>query len=162
MDLLAVQGTLKSLLQHHSPKASVLRCSAFFTVQLSHPHMTAGKNIILTRWTFVGKVMSLISAMESENLTPGEFRDLVKATQTVRIDLNQVSFIAVAGASAPLELSIDRVKRRGLRIKFLEIQLLRERAEEEGTVRGVQTPEMTQERKKPGEHREKLFQKRRG
>ena len=59
LDLLAVQGTLKSLLQHHSSKASILRCSAFFTVQLSHPYMTTGKTIALTRRTFVGKVMSL-------------------------------------------------------------------------------------------------------
>ena len=59
LDLLAVQGTLKSLLQHHSSKASILRCSAFFTVQLLHPYMTTGKTIALTRWTFVGKVMSL-------------------------------------------------------------------------------------------------------
>ena len=58
MDLLAVQGTLKSLHQHHSPKASVLQRSAFFIVQLSHPYMTTGKTIALTRWTFVGKVMS--------------------------------------------------------------------------------------------------------
>ena len=58
-DLLAVQGTLKSLLQHHSSKASILGCSAFFTVQLSHLFMTTGKTIALTRWTFVGKVMSL-------------------------------------------------------------------------------------------------------
>ena len=57
-DLLAVQGTLKSLLQHHSSKASILRHSAFFTVQRSHPHMTTGKTIALTRWTFVDKVMS--------------------------------------------------------------------------------------------------------
>ena len=60
LDLLAVQGTLKSLLQHHSPKASILRHSAFFIVQLSHPYMTTGKTIALTRWTFVGKVMSLL------------------------------------------------------------------------------------------------------
>ena len=60
LDLLAVQGTLKGLLQHHSSKASTLWCSAFFTVQLSHPYMTTGKTIALTRWTFVGKVMSLI------------------------------------------------------------------------------------------------------
>ena len=59
LDLLAVQGTLKSLLQYHSSKASILRCSAFFTVQLSHPYMTTGKTIALTRWTFYGKVMSL-------------------------------------------------------------------------------------------------------
>ena len=60
LDLLAVQGTLKSLLQHHSSKASVLQCSAFFTVQLSHPYMTTGKTIALTRWTFVDRVMSLL------------------------------------------------------------------------------------------------------
>ena len=60
LDLLAVQGTLKSLLQHHSSKASILRRSAFFTVQLSHPYMTTGKTIALTRRTFVGKVMSLL------------------------------------------------------------------------------------------------------
>ena len=59
LDLLAVQGILKSILQHHSSKASILRCSAFFTVQLSHPYMTTGKTIALTRWTFVGKIMSL-------------------------------------------------------------------------------------------------------
>ena len=60
LDLLAVQGTLKSLLQHHSSKASILRCSAFFIVQLSHPYMTTGKTIALSRWTFAGKVMSLL------------------------------------------------------------------------------------------------------
>ena len=60
MDLLAVQGTLKSLLQHHSSKASILQCSAFFIVQLSHPYMTTGKTKALMRLTFVGKVMSLI------------------------------------------------------------------------------------------------------
>ena len=62
LDLLAVQGTLKSLLQHHSSKASILRCSAFLIVQLSHPYMTTGKTIALTRWTFFGKVMSLVWA----------------------------------------------------------------------------------------------------
>uniref|UniRef100_A0AC11DUI0 Uncharacterized protein n=1 Tax=Ovis aries TaxID=9940 RepID=A0AC11DUI0_SHEEP len=65
LDLLAVQGTLKSLLQHHSSKASILQRSAFFTVQLSHPYMTTGKTIALTRWTFVGKVMSLLFNMLS-------------------------------------------------------------------------------------------------
>ena len=65
LDLLAVQGTIKSLLQYHGSKASVLRCSAFFTVQLSHPYMTAGKTIALTRWTFVGKAMSLLFNMLS-------------------------------------------------------------------------------------------------
>ena len=65
LDLLAVQGTLKSLLQHHSSKASFLWCSAFFMVQLSHPHMTTGRTITLTRQTFVGKVMSLLFKMLS-------------------------------------------------------------------------------------------------
>ena len=65
LDLLAVQGTLKSLLQYHSSKASILQRSAFFTVQLSHPYMTTGKTIALTTWTFVGKVMSLLFNMLS-------------------------------------------------------------------------------------------------
>ena len=65
LDLLAVQGTLKSLLQHHSSKASILWCSDFFTVQLSHPYMTTGKTTALTRWTFVGKVISLLFNMLS-------------------------------------------------------------------------------------------------
>ena len=65
LDLLAVQGTLKSLLQHHSSKGSILQCSAFFTVQLSHPYMTTGKTIALTRWTFVGEVISWLFNMLS-------------------------------------------------------------------------------------------------
>ena len=68
LDLLAAQGTLKSLLQHHSSKASILRCSAFFMVQQSHPYMTTGKTIALTRRTFVGKVMSLLFNMLSAKL----------------------------------------------------------------------------------------------
>ena len=84
LDLLAVQRTLMSLLQHHSSKASVLWCSAFFTVQLSHPYMTTGKTIALTRWTFVGKVMSLLFNMLSRLvitflhvLTPTTLHDLM-------------------------------------------------------------------------------------
>ena len=65
LDLLAVQGTLKNLLQHHSSKALILRSSAFFIVQFSHPYMTTGKTITLTRWNFVGKVMSLLFNMLS-------------------------------------------------------------------------------------------------
>ena len=65
LDLLAAQGTLKSLFQHHSSKASILQCSAFFMVQLSHPYMTTGKTVALTRQTFVGKVMSLLFNMLS-------------------------------------------------------------------------------------------------
>ena len=68
LDLLAVQGTLKRLLQHHSSKASILQCSTFFIVQLSHPYMTTGKTTALTRWTFVGKVMSLLFNMLSRLL----------------------------------------------------------------------------------------------
>ena len=69
LDLLTVQGTLKSLLQHHTSKASILPHSAFFTVQLSHPYMTTGKTTALTRWTFVGKVMSLLFNMLSRFVT---------------------------------------------------------------------------------------------
>ena len=78
LDLLAVQGTLKSLLQHHSSKASILLHSAFFTVQLSHPYMTTGKTIALTRRTFVGKVMSLLFNMLSKlviTFLPRKLRD---------------------------------------------------------------------------------------
>ena len=70
LDLLAVQETLKSLLQHHSSKASILQCSAFFIVQLSRPYMTTGKTIALTRWTFVGKIISLIFNMLSRLIIP--------------------------------------------------------------------------------------------
>ena len=65
LDLLEVQGTLKSLLQHHSSKASIFQCSALFTVQVLHPYMTTGKTIALTRWTFVGKIMFLLFNMQS-------------------------------------------------------------------------------------------------
>ena len=65
LDLLAVQGTLRSLLQHHSSKASILQCTAFFTAQFSHPYMTTGNTIALTTWTFVGKVVSLLLNMLS-------------------------------------------------------------------------------------------------
>ena len=74
LDLLAVRGTLKSLLQHHSSKASILRHSAFFTVQLSHPYMTTGKTIALTRRTFVGKVVNLILILNPESITFTEYK----------------------------------------------------------------------------------------
>ena len=67
-DILAGQGTLKSLLQHYSSEASILQCSAFFTVQLSHPYMTTGKTIALTKWTFLGKVMSLLFNMCAQHI----------------------------------------------------------------------------------------------
>ena len=85
LDLLAVQGTLKSLLQHHSSKASILPCSAFFTVQISHPYMTTGKTIGLTRRTFVGQVMSLLFNMLSSlviTLLPRSKRLLISWLQS--------------------------------------------------------------------------------
>ena len=84
-DLFAVQGTLKSLLQHHSSKASILRCSAFFIVQLSHPYVTTGKTIALTRWTSVGRVMSLLFHMLSRLVTaflPRSKRPLILLLQS--------------------------------------------------------------------------------
>ena len=83
LDLLAVQGTLKSLLQHHSSKASILWHSAFFVVQLSHPYTTSGKTIALTRWTFVGKVMSLL-------LNCGAGEDALRVPWTVRISSQSI------------------------------------------------------------------------
>ena len=88
-DLLAVQGTLKTLLQHHSSKASIGRCSAFFIVQLSHPYITTGKTIALTRCTFVGKVMSLLLNMLSrlviEFLSPSGTKICVLIHQSVML-----------------------------------------------------------------------------
>ena len=89
LDLLAVQGTLKSLLQHHSSNASILRHSAFFTVQISHPYMTTGKTIALTRWTFVGKVMSLLLNMLSRlviTFLPRSKRLLISWLQSICSD----------------------------------------------------------------------------
>ena len=85
LDLLAVQGTLNSLLQHHSSKASILQCSAFFTVQLSHPYMTTGKTIALTSWTLVGKEMSLLLNMLSRlviTFLPRSKRLLISSPQS--------------------------------------------------------------------------------
>ena len=80
LDLLEVQGTLKSLLQHHTSKASIIRCSAFFIVQLSHPYMTIGKTIALTRRTFVDKVMSLLFNMLSSILVTREAQTYIEVT----------------------------------------------------------------------------------
>ena len=85
LDLLAVQGTLQSLVQHHRSKASILQCSAFFIVQLSHPYMTIGKTIALTRWAFVSKVMSLFFNMLSRLVIaflPGSKRLLISWLQS--------------------------------------------------------------------------------
>ena len=105
MDLLAVQGTLKSLLQHHSSKASILRRSAFFTVQLSHPYMTTGKTIALTRWTFAGKVMSLLFNMLSRLVTtflPRSKRVLISWLQSpsaVILEPRKIKFLTVSTVS---------------------------------------------------------------
>ena len=93
LDFLAVQGTLKSLLQHHSSKASILRCSAFFIVQLSHPYMTTGKTIALTRWTCVGKVMSLLLNMLSRlviTFLPRSRRLLISWLQSPKTNLDSI------------------------------------------------------------------------
>ena len=102
LDLLAVQGTLKSLLQHHSSKVSVLRCPAFFIVQLSHPYMTTGKAIALTRWTFVGKVMSLLLNMLSRLVrtflprSKGLLISWLKSTSAVILEPQKIKSVSVS------------------------------------------------------------------
>ena len=94
LDLLSVQGTLKSLLQHHSSKAPILRCSAFFIVQLSHPYMTTGKTIALTVWTFVGKVTSQLFNMLSRLVIaflPRSKRLVTVSNVLLRVILNMKS-----------------------------------------------------------------------
>ena len=102
LDLLVVQGTLKSLLQHHSSKASILQCSAFFIDQLSHPYMTTGKTIVFTRWTFVGKVMSLLFNMLSRlvlTFLPRRKRLLISWLQSpsaVTMELQKIKSVTVS------------------------------------------------------------------
>ena len=109
LDLLAVQGTLKNLLQHHISKVSILRCSAFFIVQLSHPYMTTGKNIALTTWTFVGKVMSLLLNMLSRlviTFLPRSRRLLISWLQSTPVQFPLVhstsicKFLTLQGAAS--------------------------------------------------------------
>ena len=95
LDLLEVQGTLKSLLQHHSSKASILQRSAFFIVQLSYPYITTGKTIDLTRWTFVGKVMSLLSNMEPPNMGVSRWRGLTECGPLEKGIVNHFSILAL-------------------------------------------------------------------
>ena len=95
LDLLAVQGTLMRLLQHHSSKASILQRSAFFTVQLSHPYMTTGKIIALTRWTFVGKVMSLLLKMGPPKMTGSCWRGLKECGPLEKGMANPFSILAL-------------------------------------------------------------------
>ena len=102
LDLLAVQGTLKSLLQHHSPKASILQCSAFFIVQLSHSYMTTGKTIALTRWTFFGRVMSLLFNMLSRLVIPFLLRSkhllisLLQSPSAEILELKKIKSVTVS------------------------------------------------------------------
>ena len=95
MDLLAVQGILKSLLQHHSSKASILRCSAFFIVQLSHPYMTTGKTIALTRWTFVGKVMSRFFNMLSRSRSKHLLISWLQSPSAVILEPTKIKSVTV-------------------------------------------------------------------
>ena len=101
-DLLAVQGTLKNLLQHHSSKASILHCSAFFMVQLSHPYMTTGKTIVFTRWTFVGKVMSLLFNRLSRFVIASLLRNKhlliswLQSMSTVILEPRKIKFVTVS------------------------------------------------------------------
>ena len=112
LDLLAVQGTLKSLLQHHSSKASILRCSAFFTVQLSHPYMTTGKTIDLTRRIFVGKVMSLLLNMLSRlviTFLPRSKRLLISWLQSpsaVILELSKIKSDTVSTVSPSISYEV--------------------------------------------------------
>ena len=109
LDLLAVQGTLKSLLQHHSSKASILQRSAFFIVQLSHPYITTGKTIALTRWTFVGKVMSLLFNMLSRFfiafLPKSKGLNFIKlqSLSTVILELKKRKSVTVSTFSASIQ-----------------------------------------------------------
>ena len=118
LDLLAVQGTLKSLLQHHSSKASILWCSAFFTVQLSYPYMTTGKTITLTRGTFVGKVMSLLLNMLSRlviTFLPSSKRLLISWLQSPSA---VISFLGLIKA-VPVYVCFSEVKIKSLSCVWL-------------------------------------------
>ena len=112
LHLLAVQGTLKSLLQHHSSKLSILWCSAFFTVQLSHPYMTTGKTIALTRWTFVGKVISLLFNMLSRLVITFLSRSKrlliswLQSASAVILEPRKIKSPTVSTVSAPLKLEL--------------------------------------------------------
>ena len=123
LDLLEVQGILKSLLQHHSSKASILRCSAFFTVPLSHPYMTTGKTIALTRRTFVGKVMSLLFNMLSRLIITFLPRSNFLARKPLTEEMRYVTCWIQATISVetpPIWTDRDRTRTKGRKaIKFL-------------------------------------------
>ena len=127
MDLLAVQGTLKNLLQHHSSKASILWCSAFFIVQLSHPYMTTGKTIALARWTFVGKVMSLLFNMLSRLVITFLLRSkrlLIswpQATSAVILEPPKIKSDTVSTISPSISHEVDGTRCHDLH--FLNVEL---------------------------------------
>ena len=127
LDLLAVRGTLKSLLQHHSSKASILLDSAFFTVQLSHPYKTTGKTIALTRWTFVGKVMSLLFNMISRLVRaflPRSKRLLISLLQSpsaVILEPRKIKSLTVSTVSPSICLEVTGTGCHDL--SFLNVEL---------------------------------------
>ena len=124
LDLLTVQGTLKSLLQHHSPKASIFWRSAFFTVQLSHPYMTAGKTIALTRWTFVGKVMSLLLAKLVITFLPRSKRLLISwlhSPSAVILEPRKIKYDTVSTVSPSISHEVIRTRCHDL--SFLNVKL---------------------------------------
>ena len=115
LDLPAVQGTLKSLLQHHSSKASVLQSSAFFTVQLSHPYMTTGKTIALTRWTFVGKVIALLFNMLSRLVitflprSKGLLISWLQSPSAVILEPKKIKSVTVSAVSTSISHNYNQV-----------------------------------------------------
>ena len=127
MDLLAVQGTLKSLLQHHSSKASILRCSAFFTAQLSHPYMTTGKTTALTRQTFVSKVMSVLFSMLSRFViaflprSKRLFISWVQSPSAVILEPKKIKSATVATVSP--SISHEVMGPDGHDLRFLNVEL---------------------------------------
>ena len=118
MDLLAVQGTLKSLLQHHSSKASILQCSVFFMVQLSYAYMTIGKTIALTRWTFVDKVMSLLFNTQSRFIIaflPRSKRLLIlwlQSPYTVILEPKKIKSVTVSIVSPSICHEVMHIKKQ--------------------------------------------------
>ena len=126
LDLLAFQGTLKSLLQHHSSKGSILQRSAFFTVQLSHPYMTTGKTIALTKWTFIGKVMSLLFNVLSRlviTFLPRSKRLLISWLQspsTVILEALKVKSATASTVSPSIWHEVERVTGKKARCLLME------------------------------------------
>jgi len=125
LDLLAVQGTLKSLLHHHSSKASILWCSAFFTVQLSHPYMTTGKTIALSRWTFVGKVMSNMLPRLVITFLPRSKRFLISSLQSpsaVILGLKKIKSDTVSTVSPSISREVMAEREEELKSVLMKVK----------------------------------------